>query len=52
LPFLPTVLAGPDAWLADETIRRAIEIQDGMVLNPSILTFQSRSAEFPHVPEP
>ncbi|HEU5143928.1 MAG TPA: N(5)-(carboxyethyl)ornithine synthase [Dermatophilaceae bacterium] len=52
LPFLPTVLAGPSAWQADETIRRAIEIQDGRILNPSILTFQSRSAEFPHVPEP
>jgi alanine dehydrogenase len=52
LPFLPTVLAGPDAWDADETIRRAIEIQDGVIRNPSILAFQSRSAEFPHVPEP
>ncbi|AXG14041.1 N(5)-(carboxyethyl)ornithine synthase [Intrasporangium calvum] len=52
LPFVGTVLAGPDAWAADETIRRAIEIQDGRILNPSILTFQSRSAEFPHVPEP
>ena len=52
LPFVGTVLAGPDAWAADETIRRAIEIQDGRIRNPSILTFQSRSAEFPHVPEP
>jgi alanine dehydrogenase len=52
LPFLPTVLAGPEAWQGDETIRRAIEIQDGTIRNPSILTFQSRSAEFPHVPEP
>lgn len=52
LPFLPTVLAGPDAWQADDTIRRAIEIQDGTIRNPSILAFQSRSAEFPHVPEP
>ena len=52
LPFLPTVLAGPSAWPADETIRRAIEIQDGVIRNPAILTFQSRSAEFPHLPEP
>jgi alanine dehydrogenase len=52
LPFVPTVLAGPSAWQADETIRRAIEIQDGTIRNPSILAFQSRSAEFPHVPEP
>ena len=29
LPYLRTVLAGPDGWDADETIRRAIEIRDG-----------------------
>jgi alanine dehydrogenase len=48
LPFVPTVLGGPTAWEADETIRRAIEIQDGVIRNPSILAFQSRSPEFPH----
>ena len=48
LPFVPAVLAGPTAWEADETIRRAIEIQDGVIRNPSILAFQSRSPEFPH----
>jgi hypothetical protein len=42
------VLGGPTAWEADETIRRAIEIQDGVIRNPSILAFQSRSPEFPH----
>jgi alanine dehydrogenase len=48
LPFVPVVLGGPTAWEADETIRRAIEIQDGVIRNPSILAFQSRSPEFPH----
>ena len=48
LPHIETVIAGPDAWEQDETIRRAIEIQDGVIRNPSILTFQSRSAEYPH----
>lgn len=48
LPYLGTVLAGPRAWDVDETVRRAIEIQDGKILNPSILAFQSRSAEFPY----
>ncbi len=48
LPQLPVVLAGPAAWDADETIRRAIEIKDGVIHNPAILAFQSRSAEFPH----
>jgi alanine dehydrogenase len=48
LPHLPTVLGGPVAWEADETIRRAVEIQDGTIRNPSILAFQSRAAAFPH----
>ena len=48
MPFLPIVLAGPDAWDADETINRATEIRDGRVVNPAILAFQGRSAEPPH----
>lgn len=48
LPFIETVLSGPDSWLADETISRAIEIRDGHVQNPAILAFQGRSAEHPH----
>nr|WP_144671751.1 N(5)-(carboxyethyl)ornithine synthase [Arthrobacter sp. U41] len=50
LPFLETVITGPDAWTANETIRRAIEIRDGVVLNPDVLQFQQRGAEYPHVP--
>ncbi len=49
LPFLETVLAGPDAWAANETIRRAIEIQDGHILNENALLFQHRSAGYPHL---
>jgi alanine dehydrogenase len=41
-PFLEVVMAGPDAWQADPTLRRAIEIQDGMIVNPAILAFQNR----------
>jgi alanine dehydrogenase len=48
LPFLPIVLAGPDAWDRDETIHRAVEVRDGHVVNPAILSFQRRSAEHPH----
>jgi alanine dehydrogenase len=49
LQFLPTVMAGQDSWDADETIRRAIEIRDGRVQNPRILSFQGRSDIYPHV---
>lgn len=48
LPFLRTVMAGPTAWAADHTIARAIEIQEGVIMNPSILSFQGRAANFPH----
>jgi len=49
LPFLPVVLAGPDAWDTNETITRAIEIRAGRVENPAILSFQGRAAEHPHL---
>jgi alanine dehydrogenase len=52
IPFLATVMSGGDAWEADQTIRRAIEIRAGVVQNPRILSFQSRSPTFPHAKGP
>jgi alanine dehydrogenase len=52
VPYLPTVMGGPDAWDADETIRKAIEIRDGVIQNPKILSFQHRSPEYPHEKTP
>ena len=48
LPHIETVLAGPAAWNAAPTISRAIEIRDGTVLNPGILSFQHRADAYPH----
>jgi len=48
IPYLRTVMAGPSAWDRDRTIRKAIEIRDGVVQNPKILSFQGRSADHPH----
>jgi alanine dehydrogenase len=48
LPHLPAVLTGPQAWHASDTIRRAIEIRDGVIQNPAILSFQGRSPDYPH----
>jgi alanine dehydrogenase len=45
---LATVMAGPEAWEADDTIRRAIELQDGVIRNPKILSFQGRAEGYPH----
>jgi alanine dehydrogenase len=44
LPYLRPMLGGPKAWEANETLRRAIEISDGVIQNPRILSFQHRSA--------
>lgn len=48
LPFLDIVMAGADSWQESETIRRAIEIRDGYVQNPDVLSFQHRAADYPH----
>jgi alanine dehydrogenase len=49
LPHIETLLAGPAAWNSTATIQRAIEIRDGVVLNPSILSFQHREDAYPHI---
>ncbi|MET1051045.1 MAG: N(5)-(carboxyethyl)ornithine synthase [Mycetocola sp.] len=48
LPFLRTVMDGPTDQDRNETVRRAVEIRDGVIQNPAILAFQHRSAEYPH----
>jgi alanine dehydrogenase len=50
LPLLRPVLAGPRSWEADDTVRRSIEIRDGIIQNPRILSFQCRSPDYPHRP--
>jgi alanine dehydrogenase len=48
IPFLRPVLTGQAARDADQTIKRATEILDGVILNPNILSFQQRSPQYPH----
>jgi alanine dehydrogenase len=48
MPYLRPVLAGPKAWDVNQTIQRAIEIRDGVIQNPRILSFQHRSPQYPH----
>jgi hypothetical protein len=48
MPYLRPVLAGPKAWGVNQTIQRAIEIRDGVIQNPRILSFQHRSPQYPH----
>jgi alanine dehydrogenase len=49
LPLLRPVLGGPSAWDGHETVRRAVEIRDGVIRNPAILAFQHRSPVYPHL---
>ncbi|MDQ0683593.1 alanine dehydrogenase [Streptomyces achromogenes] len=51
LPYLRKVMSGPAAWEDDPTVGKAVEIRDGVVLNPKILSFQHRRASYPHAPE-
>ena len=48
MTYLGIVATGPSAWEADNTIRRAIEIREGVILNPNILSFQRRNSKYPH----
>jgi alanine dehydrogenase len=47
-PFLETVMSGPEAWDQVDTIKRAIEIREGVIQNPRILRFQNRDETYPH----
>ena len=49
LPHLAAVLGGPGAWDSDPVIQRAIEIRDGVIQNPDILSFQHRAPQYPHL---
>ncbi len=46
MPHLRTVMSG--RWDDDDTIAKAIEVRDGVVQNPKILSFQGRAAQYPH----
>ncbi|MGB5510333.1 MAG: N(5)-(carboxyethyl)ornithine synthase [Woeseiaceae bacterium] len=47
---LPSVLEGRESWQQNETIRRAVNVDDGIVVKPAILSFQNRRPEYPHAP--
>ena len=40
---------GPAAWDHDPTVRRAIEIREGVIQNGAILSFQGRAPAHPHL---
>jgi len=47
---LKTVLQGSEGWQQSDTIRRAINLDAGVIQKPDILSFQNREALYPHAP--
>ena len=48
IPYIPTVLAGSETWQQNETIRRAVNIETGVIQKSTILSFQQRHPSYPH----
>ena len=48
LVYIPTVVAGRARWQEIDTIRKAINLEDGIIKSPAILSFQNREAEHPY----
>ncbi len=48
LPFLPIVMGGQKAWDSDKTISKAIDINNGIIKNQKVISFQNRDKEYPY----
>jgi len=46
--YLPTIIEGRKGWMKDPTIQKAINIDDGVIIKESVLTFQNRMLNYPH----
>jgi hypothetical protein len=44
------VVEGRDSWQQNKTIRRAVNIDAGVIQKPSILSFQKRQPHYPNAP--
>ncbi len=47
---LPDVIEGHSSWQQNETLRRAVNIDAGVIQKPDILSFQKRKPDYPHTP--
>ncbi|MDO6717974.1 N(5)-(carboxyethyl)ornithine synthase [Psychrosphaera sp. 1_MG-2023] len=46
--YIPVMLKGRDSWFKNDTIKRAINIDNGKINNSAIFTFQKRVQDYPH----
>lgn len=47
-PWVQHVVGGPKSWDEQPTVGRAIDMRDGVIVNPKILSYQNRDPEYPH----
>lgn len=47
--YIPTIIDGRNSWQKNDTIRKAINISEGVIQNDVILSFQNRLPEYPHI---
>jgi N5-(carboxyethyl)ornithine synthase len=45
---LPSILGGPEAWMKNDTVQKAINVEKGVILKESVLSFQNRLPDYPH----
>jgi N5-(carboxyethyl)ornithine synthase len=46
--YLPTFLEGPRGWMKNNTIQKAVNIDNGVIKKESVLSFQNRLPDYPH----
>jgi N5-(carboxyethyl)ornithine synthase len=48
--YIAAMARGREGWEQNETLKRAVNIDRGVVVKPGILKFQGREAAYPHAP--
>ncbi|WP_430935464.1 N(5)-(carboxyethyl)ornithine synthase [Saccharicrinis sp. 156] len=46
--YLSAIIEGRKGWMKNSTIRKAINIDQGVIVKESVLTFQNRMSNYPH----
>lgn len=46
--YMTAMAHGRTGWESNETLRRAVNIDRGVIVKPAIISFQSRQTEYPH----
>jgi len=46
--YLSAILEGRNGWMNNSTIQKAINVDKGVIVKESVLTFQNRMADYPH----